>query len=62
MFNEGELYYMENLEGKVFIREILYNYVKSILFGFYKNWDCYIFVEDELLVNFIKYFIYKIGE
>lgn len=60
--HEGELLYMDNLDGKVSTREISHNYAKSILFGFHKNWDRYILAEDELSANFIKYLIHKTGE
>ncbi|QZA78494.1 AAA family ATPase [Deefgea tanakiae] len=55
---DKELFYMEENENIISIKEVPYSYVKSILFGF-SGWDKYILTEDIVLQNFLKYLIVK---
>ncbi|KTT47616.1 cobalamin ABC transporter ATPase [Pseudomonas oryzihabitans] len=54
--DEGELFYLEEIDGVTSISDVSYNYVKSRLFGF-KGWDRYILTEDRMLVDFICYVV-----
>ncbi len=51
---DGELFYMEESEGKVSVIPSSYNYIKSVLFGF-KGWDRYILTEDAMLKSLLEY-------
>jgi ABC-type dipeptide/oligopeptide/nickel transport system ATPase subunit len=52
-----ELYYMEeDTEGITVIKNVSYNFIKSLLFGF-RGWDRYILTEDEVLRDFLEYVI-----
>jgi ABC-type Mn2+/Zn2+ transport system ATPase subunit len=55
---EGELFYVEGLDGHLSITEASYSYVKARLFGF-TGWDRYILTEDEVLLGFIEAIISK---
>lgn len=59
--NADELYYMEESNGKTFIKNTSYNYIKSVLYGF-KGWDKYILTEDKVLSSYIKHLITTILE
>lgn len=55
--DSSELYYMEeNERGNIEIEAKSYNYLKSILFGFY-GWDKYILTEDDVLADYINHSI-----
>lgn len=51
-----ELYFMEEIEGKVVVEQRSYNYIASILFGFTGR-DKFIITEDQLLADFIHFFL-----
>jgi len=55
--NDDELCYIEEAEGSTTIEQRNYNYIASLLFGFTGR-DKYIITEDEMLHNFLKYFIH----
>lgn len=57
----SELYYMEGSNQKIEIKNVSYNYVKSILFGF-KGWDKYILTEDEMISDYLNHLISEIEE
>jgi len=52
----SELHYMEEQYQKIEIKNVSYNYVKSILFGF-KGWDKYILTEDEMIAKYLNHLI-----
>lgn len=54
--NDREIYYMENNNGSIDIRNISYNHIKSLLFGFL-GWDKYILVEDDMLESYISFLL-----
>lgn len=57
MLDPNELYYMEELEdGTTAIEKRSYAFIKSTLFGF-TGWDKYILTEDDVLKDFLEYFI-----
>jgi len=49
-----ELFYMGESDGIVTVEAKSYNYVKSLLFGFY-GWDKYILTEDEVLKDYLEH-------
>lgn len=53
-----ELFYMDHEKdtGIASIKNVSYNYIKSVLFGF-TGWDKYILTEDDVLRDFIGYVI-----
>jgi len=51
-----ELFYMGESDGIVTVEPKSYNYVKSLLFGFY-GWDKYILTEDEVLKDYLEHTI-----
>lgn len=51
-----ELHYMENNDSVIALRNVSYNYIKSLLFGF-KGWDKYILTEDVVLQKYIELLI-----
>lgn len=53
---DSELHYMENNKSVVALRNVSYNYVKSMLFGF-KGWDKYILTEDIVLQKYLEFLI-----
>lgn len=55
---ESELFYMENNDGIAEIKNVSYNHIKSVLFGF-TGWDRYILTEDDMLQSYIDYAIKK---
>lgn len=54
---DSELYYMENNNAKVFIKNVPYNYIRSELFCFKGGWDKYILVEDIVLDQYITHLV-----
>ncbi|WP_373377343.1 AAA family ATPase [Cupriavidus nantongensis] len=58
MLEPPELLYVENTEGNVYHRNVSYNYIRSVLFGF-SGWDRYILTEDLTLKSFLEYVIKK---
>jgi len=59
MLEPDELYYMEGqADGSTVIENRSYAFIKSTLFGF-KGWDKYILTEDDVLKDFLEYFIVK---
>lgn len=52
-----ELFYMENNNDDISIKNVSYNYIRSELFYFYGRWDKYILVEDEMLEQYLSYLI-----
>ena len=54
--NEGELYFMENLNGQVSIEPRSYAFVKATLFGF-TGWDRIILVEDKMTKRYLEWLI-----
>lgn len=54
--DDSELYYMDNTESIITLKNTSYNYVKSILFGF-QGWDKYILTEDIMLENYLTHLI-----
>ncbi len=57
---DTELYYMENNNAVITLRNTSYNYVKSILFGFI-GWDKYILTEDIRLEKYLTYLISEVN-
>ncbi|WP_422103626.1 AAA family ATPase [Vreelandella sp.] len=53
---DDEIYYIDNSNGSVTIKNTSYNYVKSLLFGF-TGWDKYILVEDKTLEKYITHIL-----
>jgi ABC-type multidrug transport system ATPase subunit len=54
-----ELFYLEEGEdGVTRAKNVSYNYVKSVLYGF-RGWDRYILTEDDVLRDFLGYVINK---
>ncbi|OFJ47796.1 hypothetical protein BA896_001020 [Janthinobacterium lividum] len=57
MLTSNELFYMEECaDGSTSIEKKSYGFIKSTLFGF-RGWDKYILTEDEVLKDFLEYFI-----
>lgn len=58
--NDGEIFHMENSSecGGIVLKQVSYNYINSILFGF-KSWGKFILTEDEVLADFIEKLINK---
>jgi len=54
---DAELYYMENNNAEVSLKEVPYNYIRSELFCFQGRWDKYILVEDEVLEQYLTHLI-----
>jgi ABC-type multidrug transport system ATPase subunit len=54
---DAELYYMENNNAEVSLKEVTYNYIRSELFCFQGRWDKYILVEDDVLEQYISHLI-----
>lgn len=52
-----ELFYMENNNDDISIKNVSYNHIRSELFYFYGRWDKYILVEDEMLEQYLSYLI-----
>jgi len=55
---EGELFYMQEIDSEIKSMPASYNYIRSVLFGF-KGWDKYILTEDFMLKKFIEFVISK---
>lgn len=56
---DDELYYMENNNDEVCLKNAPYNYIRSELFCFQGRWDKYILVEDIVLEQYITHLINK---
>lgn len=57
--DSDELFYLEQCEdGVTRAKNVSYNYIKSILYGFH-GWDRYILTEDEVLQDFLAYVLKK---
>jgi ABC-type dipeptide/oligopeptide/nickel transport system ATPase subunit len=54
---DAELYYMENNNAEVSLKEVPYNYIRSELFCFQGRWDKYILVEDEVLEQYLTHLL-----
>lgn len=54
--NEGELYFMENLDGEVSIEPRSYAFIKATLFGF-TGWDRIILVEDDMTKRYLEWLL-----
>lgn len=57
---DTELYYMENNNAEVSLKEVTYNYIRSELFCFQGRWDKYILVEDDVLEQYLSHLINQI--
>ncbi|WP_422909911.1 ATP-dependent nuclease [Pseudomonas sp. MAC6] len=58
MLDDGELYYMQVNDATTEIKEVSYNYIKSVMFGF-NGYDKYILTEDITLRDFLQHIIAK---
>ncbi|HIF9078899.1 TPA: hypothetical protein ACX6NV_003812 [Photobacterium damselae] len=58
--NNDETYYFE--EDSKEIKELSFNHIKSLLFGYKGSFDKYILTEDETLEEYIKYTIKKLEQ
>jgi energy-coupling factor transporter ATP-binding protein EcfA2 len=56
--DDGGLYYLENIAGRITLEQRSFGYVKSDLYGF-KGKDRYIITEDKTLEGFLKFLIHK---
>lgn len=54
--NDDERYYLDKNDEGINIRNISYNYIKSLMYGF-NGWDKYILVEDNVLREFIYFLL-----
>ncbi|MEI8571612.1 ATP-binding protein [Methylomonas sp. LW13] len=54
---DSELFYMENNNAEVSLKEVPYNYIRSELFCFHGRWDKYILVEDKVLEQYLSHLI-----
>lgn len=59
--SDSELHYMENNKSIVDLKNVSYNYVKSVLFAF-KGWDKYILTEAIVLQNYLEFLINQYQE
>lgn len=51
-----ELYYLENYNAQAELKNVSYNYIKSVLFGFV-GYDKYLLTEDRLLNQFMQFLL-----
>lgn len=56
MMEDEELFYMEEIDNKILIKNKSYNYIKSLLFQF-EGFDKCILTEDEMLQNYMEYIL-----
>ncbi|MGJ0486142.1 MAG: ATP-dependent nuclease [Methylomicrobium sp.] len=57
---DSELFYMENNNAEVSLKEVPYNYIRSELFCFQGRWDKYVLVEDDVLEQYLSHLINQI--